>query len=125
MNRDEVFDRGLALRERMFGAQGTADVEAADDFTAKFQEVVTRECFGDIWSRDGLTPRERSMLTVAMLVALNRTPQLRAHLAGALANGVTKEEIREVLLHAMLYAGIPAALEGFRTAAAVLEEAGR
>ena len=125
MNRDEVFDRGLALRERMFGAQGIADVEAADDFTEKFQEVVTRECFGDIWSRDGLTPRERSMLTVAMLVALNRTPQLRAHLAGALANGVTKEEIREVLLHAMLYAGIPAALEGFRTATAVLEEAGR
>ena len=125
MNRDDVFDRGLALRERMFGAQGTADVEAADDFTEKFQEVVTRECFGDIWSRDGLTPRERSMLTVAMLVALNRTPQLRAHLAGALANGVTKEEIREILLHAMLYAGIPAALEGFRTAAAVLEEAGQ
>jgi 4-carboxymuconolactone decarboxylase len=124
MDRDEEFERGLALRAKMFGPGGTAEVESADDFTEKFQEVVTKHCFGDIWSRDGLTERERSMLTCAMLIALGKLPQLRGHLHGAIANGVTKDEIREILLHSMLYAGIPAALDGFRTASEVMQEAG-
>jgi 4-carboxymuconolactone decarboxylase len=124
MERDEEFERGLERRVKMFGPGGVAEVENANEFTEKFQEVVTKHCFGDIWSRDGLTARERSMLTCAMLVALGKLPQLKGHLHGAIANGVTKDEIREILLHSMLYAGIPAALDGFRTASEVIEEAG-
>jgi len=87
--------------------------------------VVTQHCFGEIWDRDGLTQRERSLLTCAMLVALNRGPQLHIHVAGAIANGVTKEELREMLLHASLYGGLPAALEGFRIAGEVFAETGQ
>jgi 4-carboxymuconolactone decarboxylase len=126
MAQSDVFDRGLARRERMFGPHGKDPVEKADDFTRDFEElVVTEHCFGEIWEREGLTQRERSLLTCAMLIALNRGPQLRGHVAGAIANGVTKEEFRELLLHASLYAGIPAAVEGFRIAGEVFAEADR
>jgi 4-carboxymuconolactone decarboxylase len=126
MTRSDVFERGLARREQMFGPHGKDPVEKADDFTRDFEElVVTQHCFGEIWERDGLTQRERSLLTCAMLIALNRGPQLRGHVAGAIANGVTKEEFRELLLHASLYAGIPAAVEGFRIAGEVFAESGR
>lgn len=126
MTRSDVFERGLARREQMFGPHGKDPVEKADDFTRDFEElVVTEHCFGEIWERDGLTQRERSLLTCAMLIALNRGPQLRGHVAGAIANGVTKEEFRELLLHASLYAGIPAAVEGFRIAGEVFAESGR
>jgi 4-carboxymuconolactone decarboxylase len=126
MTRSDVFERGLARREQMFGPHGKDPVEKADDFTRDFEElVVTQHCFGEIWERDGLTQRERSLLTCAMLIALNRGPQLRGHVAGAIANGVTKEEFRELLLHASLYAGIPAAVEGFRIAREVFAESGR
>jgi 4-carboxymuconolactone decarboxylase len=126
MTASDVFDRGAARRTRMFGSRGLAPLETADDFTRPFEElVVTHHCFGEIWDRDGLTQRERSLLTCAMLVALNRGPQLRIHVAGAIANGVTKEELREMLLHASLYAGLPAALEGFRIAGEVFAEAGQ
>ena len=126
MTQSDVFERGLARREAMFGPNGARPVQEADDFTRDFEEiVVTQHCFGEIWERAGLTQRERSLLTCAMLVALNRGPQLRGHVAGAISNGVTKEEFREMLLHASLYAGIPAAVEGFRIAREVFEEAGR
>jgi 4-carboxymuconolactone decarboxylase len=126
MTRSDVFERGLARREQMFGPHGKDPVEKADDFTRDFEElVVTEHCFGEIWERVGLTQRERSLLTCAMLIALNRGPQLRGHVAGAIANGVTKEEFRELLLHASLYAGIPAAVEGFRIAGEVFAESGR
>jgi 4-carboxymuconolactone decarboxylase len=126
MTQSDVFERGLARRRAMFGPNGTKPVENADDFTRDFEEVVvTQHCFGEIWEREGLTQRERSLLTCAMLVALNRGPQLRGHVAGAIANGVTKEEFRELLLQASLYAGIPAAVEGFRIASEVFAEAGR
>ena len=126
MTQSDVFERGLARRERMFGPKGRAPVENADDFSRDFEElVVTEHCFGEIWERTGLTQRERSLLTCAMLLALNRGPQLRNHVAGAISNGVTKEEFRELLLHASLYAGIPAAVEGFRIAGEVFAEADR
>jgi 4-carboxymuconolactone decarboxylase len=124
MTQSDVFERGLERRERMFGPRGRAPVENADDFTRDFEElVVTQHCFGEIWDREGLTQRERSLLTCAMLIALNRGPQLRGHVAGAIANGVTQDEFRELLLHASLYAGIPAAVEGFRIAGEVFAEA--
>jgi 4-carboxymuconolactone decarboxylase len=126
MTHSDEFQRGLARRQAMFGPNGTKPLESADDFTRDFEEVVvTEHCFGEIWDREGLTQRERSLLTCAMLVALNRGPQLRGHVAGAIANGVTKDEFREMLLHASLYAGIPAAVEGFRIAGEVFAEAGR
>ena len=126
MTQSDQFERGLARRQAMFGPNGTKPMENADDFNRFFEEsVVTEHCFGDIWDREGLTQRERSLLTCAMLVALNRGPQLRGHVAGAIANGVTKDEFREMLLHASLYAGIPAAVEGFRIAGEVFSEAGQ
>ena len=126
MTQSDVFERGLARREAMFGPHGKDPVQNADDFTRDFEEVVvTEHCFGEIWERDGLTQRERSLLTCAMLIALNRGPQLRGHVVGAISNGVTKDEFRELLLHASLYAGIPAAVEGFRIAGEVFAEAGR
>jgi 4-carboxymuconolactone decarboxylase len=125
MTQNDVFERGVARRKAMFGPNGTAPLDNADDFNRDFEVTVTEHCFGDIWDRDGLTQRERSLLTCAMLVALNRGPQLRGHVVGALANGVTKEELREMLMHASLYAGIPAAVEGFRIASEVFAEQGR
>jgi 4-carboxymuconolactone decarboxylase len=121
----EVFERGVARRKEMFGPNGTKPLENADDFNKDFEVLVTEHCFGDVWDREGLTQRERSLLTCTMLVALNRGPQLRGHIVGALSNGVTKDEIREMLIHASLYAGIPAAVEGFRIAAEVLAEQGQ
>jgi 4-carboxymuconolactone decarboxylase len=123
MTQSEAFERGIARRKAMYGPAGTKGVENADDFNREFEEiVVTEHCFGTIWERRGLTQRDRSLLTCAMLVALNRGPQLRGHVAGAIANGVTKEELRELLMQASLYAGIPAAVEGFRIASEVLAE---
>jgi 4-carboxymuconolactone decarboxylase len=122
----EAFERGIARRKAMYGPDGTKGVENADpDWNKDFEEtIVTEHCFGTIWDRDGLTQRERSLLTCAILVALNRGPQLRGHVGGALANGVTKAELKEMLMHASLYAGIPAAVEGFRIAGEVLAEQG-
>jgi 4-carboxymuconolactone decarboxylase len=126
MTRSEAFERGVARRKAMFGPNGTKPMEDADAFTRDFEEVVvTGHCFGEIWDREGLTQRERSLLTCAMLVALNRGPQLRGHVVGAISNGVTKDEFREMLLHASLYAGIPAAVEGFRIASEVFAEEGQ
>jgi 4-carboxymuconolactone decarboxylase len=108
----DAFETGLALRREMFGPGGADQaLEQASDFSRPLQEIVTRFCFGEIWQRPGLERRTRSMLTIAMLIAAGRTAQLPAHIRGALANGVTREELREVILHALLYCGIPAAVE--------------
>jgi 4-carboxymuconolactone decarboxylase len=103
---------GMDLRRKMFGHAGAEGAhEAASDIGLPLQEYVTDFCFGDIWQREGLTHRERSMLTVAMLMGAGRMKQVEVHLRGALANGVTKEELRELILHAMCYIGIPPAAE--------------
>ncbi|HZR92440.1 MAG TPA: carboxymuconolactone decarboxylase family protein [Gaiellaceae bacterium] len=123
---DEVFDRGLEIRRRMFGASATdAQLRDADDFTHDLQELVTRYCFGEVWGRKQLSLGLRSMLTVAMLVALGRDNELRVHVRGALANGVSREDLREIFLHAAVYCGIPAAVGAFRTAREVFAEADR
>jgi 4-carboxymuconolactone decarboxylase len=108
----------------MWGADGLAPLERATDFNRDFEELVTRYCFGEVWGREELSRAQRSMLTLALLVALGKPNQLRVHVKGAIANGVTKEQIREVLMHSAIYCGIPAAVEGFRNAAEVLEELG-
>ncbi|GGC85662.1 4-carboxymuconolactone decarboxylase [Tersicoccus solisilvae] len=121
MIKDEYYDAGLALRRAMFGPSGAEDqVEHTTDLNDKIQEVVTRYCFGDVWQRDGLDLRVRSLITLAMLVATGRSHEIRIHLRGAVANGVTAEEIRELMLHSFLYCGIPAAMDGFRAADEIL-----
>lgn len=123
MIKDSLYDVGLELRRSMFGPAGAEDqVEHTSDLNDKIQEVVTRYCFGDIWQREGLDKKTRSLITLAMLVALGRSHEVRIHLQGGLANGLTEEEIREVMLHSFLYCGIPAAMDGFRAAEEVLSQ---
>jgi 4-carboxymuconolactone decarboxylase len=118
-------EAGLALRRQMFGRAGADDaLNNASDFRRRFEEIVTGQCFGDAWNQPPLDHKARSMLTIAILATLGRSPQLRYHVQGAIANGVSKEEIREVLMQVWLYAGIPAAAEGFNVAGAVLREMG-
>jgi 4-carboxymuconolactone decarboxylase len=124
MIKDSQYDAGLELRRTMFGPAGAEDqVEHTTGFNDKMQEVVTRYCFGDIWQREGLDKKTRSLVTLAMLVATGRAHEIRIHLRGGLANGLTEEEIRELMLHSFLYCGIPAAMEGFRAAEEILTEA--
>jgi 4-carboxymuconolactone decarboxylase len=122
MNTDDAsFQAGLRIRRDMFGPAGADErLAAATDFTRPLEEAVTRYCFGDTWSRPGLDRRIRSMITLAALAALVRPNQLKVHVRGALKNGVTREEIREILLHTAVYAGIPAGVEAFTAAAEVL-----
>lgn len=124
MGREDDFTAGLALRRRMFGEAGAdRQIAAAGEFAGPLQEWVTRVCFGELWHRPGLDARMRSIVTIAMLAALNRPNQVRVHVEGALANGVAVEEIREILLHAALYAGVPAAVEAFAAATQALDAA--
>lgn len=110
--RSDAFEAGLELRRKMFGPAGAEEAHAkASEVGLPLQEYVTEFCFGDVWQREGLTHRERSMITVAMLMGAGRMKQVQVHLQGALANGVTKEELREIFLQAMCYVGIPAAAE--------------
>jgi len=122
---DELYEKGITIREEMLGAEhGRAKVESQTDFTREFEELVTRYCFASVWGREQLPRGVRSMITVAMLVALGRAQEIKVHVKGAINNGVTKDELREVLMHSAIYCGIPAAVDGFRSASAVLSELG-
>lgn len=117
----QAFDEGLAMRRRTMGdAYVDRAFANAGDFQAELQQFVTTLAWGTFWTRPGLAPRDRSLITVAMLVAQGKHHELAGHLRGALNNGVTPEELKEMLLHAIPYCGFPTALEAFRTAAAVL-----
>ena len=121
MNQD-LFDQGLQTRRAVLGAEYVdAALAGADDFSRPLQELVTQYCWGDIWNRPGLDRRTRSLLNLAMLTALNRPHELKLHLRGALRNGVTKDEIREVFLQAAIYCGVPAAVDSFRSAREVFQ----
>lgn len=112
---------GLAIMREMFGAELVDGRQAAvTDFNRPFEDLVVRYCFGEVWARPQLDRKTRSMLTLAVLTALGKPNQLRVHVQTAINNGVTQEEIREVLLHATVYAGVPAGVEAFRVAAEVL-----
>ena len=122
---DKAFTAGMNIRREMFGPGGAEERYAqATDFNRPLEEIVTRYCFGSVWGREQLTRGVRSMLTVAMLVALGRAQEIRVHVMGAINNGVSKDELREVLIHSAIYCGIPAAVDGFRNASAVLAELG-
>lgn len=123
--RDSQHDVGLKQRRAMFGVEGAEDqVHHTTDLNDKLQDFVTRYCFGDIWQREGLSVQERSKITIAMLIAQGKDHELRVHLRGGLANGLTPLQLREIAVHSVLYCGIPASNEGLRALAEVLEEKG-
>ena len=114
---DTQFEQGLITRKQVMGEDFVARAfGGATDFTAPIQQYITRNAWGDVWQRPGLDLKTRSLITVAMLTALGKQHELKGHVRGALNNGATVEEIQEVLLHATIYCGVPAAVEAFRTA---------
>ena len=124
MDTQELHDRGLRLRCEMFGAAAVEQrVNALGEFGAPLQHLINAYAYGDIWSREGLPLATKSLAMIAMMAAAGKPAELRAHLKGALKNGCTAEEIREILLLVALYCGIPAANEAHRTAVEVLREA--
>ena len=118
-----LFDQGLATRREVLGAEYVdASIKNASDFNIDMQELVTQYCWGDVWNRPGLERKTRSFLNLAMITALNRPHELKLHVRGAINNGLTKEEIKEVFLQAAIYCGVPAAIDSFRVASEVFKE---
>ena len=116
------FDKGLARRKQVMGEDFVANaLGKATDFTMPMQQYITRNAWGDVWQRDGLDLKTRSLITVAMLTALGKQHELKGHVRGALNNGASVAEIQEVLLHASIYCGVPAAVEAYRSAAEVVD----
>ncbi len=123
---ETLFDRGLPIRRAVLGpAYVDKSMENANEFMMAFQHATTELAWGYAWSRPGLDRRTRSLLNLAMLTALKAPNELKLHVKGALTNGVTVEEIKETLLHAAVYCGIPAALEAFKAANEVLVAEGK
>jgi 4-carboxymuconolactone decarboxylase len=120
---NDTYDKGRQIRTAVLGAdyvtKATGD---ADSFTKPLQDLITEYCWGAVWAREGLTRKTRSMLTLAMLSVLNRSHELRTHIRAALTNGVTRDEIREILLQVAIYAGVPASVDSTRVAREVFAE---
>jgi 4-carboxymuconolactone decarboxylase len=122
----EMFDRGLALRRDVLGADYVdGSIKSANDFMMAFQHITTEWAWGYAWGRPTLDKKTRSMLNLAMLTALGKSPEIKLHVRGAINNGLTVEDIKEVLLHATVYCGIPAGLDAFKAANEVLKEMGQ
>jgi 4-carboxymuconolactone decarboxylase len=121
MDDRERHQKGMKIRRDVLGdAHVDRATQTATEFTAPFQDLITRYAWGEVWSRPGLSRHTRSLLTLAMTIALNREEEFRLHLQAAVNNGVTREEIQEVLLHSAIYCGVPAANHAFKIAAEVL-----
>ncbi|MGH7056616.1 MAG: carboxymuconolactone decarboxylase family protein [Acetobacteraceae bacterium] len=119
----ELFRKGLAVRREVLGAEYVdGSLANADEFFRAFQKITTEMAWGEIWTRPGLSRKQRSILNLGMLTALNRSNELRLHLKAALTNGVTRDEIKEILLQACVYCGIPAGLDAFKIALEVFKE---
>lgn len=117
-----IYDKGMAVRREVLGAEHVDRAMAsADAFNGPMQALVTEYCWGAVWGREGLPRKTRSLLNLAMLTALNREHEFKLHVRGALRNGVSREEIGEVLLQAAIYCGVPAAISAFRQAREVFE----
>jgi 4-carboxymuconolactone decarboxylase len=113
----ERFERGLEIRKAVLGKEYVENsLKSADDFNRPMQELSTEYCWGAVWGREGLSRKERSLINIAMISALNRPHELKLHVAAALTNGVTRDEIREVLLQVAIYCGVPAGMDSFRIA---------
>jgi 4-carboxymuconolactone decarboxylase len=125
MKQSDQFKKGLEVRRAVLGADYVdGSLAKADDFMMAFQEITTEWCWGYAWTRPGLERKTRSMLNLAMLTALGKPAELKLHVKGALANGVLVDEIKEILLHATVYCGIPAGLDAFKAAHEVLKAEG-
>lgn len=121
----EMFEKGLAIRRSTLGADFVDKaIATADGFNRPLQEIVTQYCWGEIWGRPGLEKKTRSLLNLAMLSALNRPHEVKMHIKGAINNGVTKDEIKEVFLQVAIYCGVPAGVDSFRIAKEVFTEMG-
>jgi 4-carboxymuconolactone decarboxylase len=118
-----MYDKGLKIRRAVLGdAYVDRALANMTPFNQPLQELVTQYCWGETWGREGLSRRDRSLLNLGMISVLNRPHELKAHVKGALANGLTKDEIREVLLQVAIYGGVPAAVDSFRLAAETFAE---
>ncbi len=123
MDENAKFLAGLKVRREVLGAQYVDNVMAqADDFTQDLQQFVTEHAWGAVWTRDGLDRKTRSFLNLAMLTALNRPAELKLHVRGAINNGITRDEMKEVFLQAAVYCGAPAGIEAFKVAKQVFAE---
>jgi 4-carboxymuconolactone decarboxylase len=123
----KLYDEGMKMRKAVLGAayvENSLAGAADDEFMMAFQDITTEYCWGYAWTRPGLEHKTRSMLNLAMLTALGKPAELKLHVKGALANGVTVDEIKEILLHATVYCGIPAGLDAFKAAHEVLKAEG-
>ena len=121
----ELFAKGLKNRQEVLGAEHVQkSLDAADDFTADMQKLVTEWCWGELWSRPGLDRRTRSIINLSMLSALNRPHEIRLHVRGALNNGLSQDDIKEIFLQVAIYCGMPAGLGSFKIARKTFEELG-
>ena len=123
MTTSDKFKAGLELRRDMWGDDAAEKrTQEAPLFVRPFEQLVTEYCFGDVWNREGLDRKTRSIVTLAVLTALTKPNQLKVHVRGAIANGVSVEEIREVIMHSAVYAGVPTGVEAMGAAMEVLTE---
>lgn len=119
----ETWEKGLKIRKEVLGAEFVENsFKNADDFSRPMQDLATEYCWGYVWGREGLDKRTRSLLNLAMIATLNRPHELRLHIGGALRNGVTRDEIREVFMQVAIYAGVPAGVDSFRAAREVFAQ---
>lgn len=119
----ELFAKGLKNRQEVLGAEHVQkSLDAVNDFNADIQKLVTEWCWGELWGRPGLDRRTRSIINLSMLAALNRPHEIRLHVRGALNNGLTQNDIKEIFLQVAIYCGVPAALDGMKVAAEVIAE---
>lgn len=123
MTDEERYQAGLQVRREVLGNEYVnRSLANADDFSQPFQDLVSRYCWGDIWCREGLDRKQRSIVNISMIAALNRPHELKLHIRGALTNGLSREEIREILMQVAIYCGIPAGLDSFRIAREAFQE---
>ncbi|THB72316.1 MAG: 4-carboxymuconolactone decarboxylase [Desulfobulbaceae bacterium] len=121
--KSEKYTNGMAIRREVLGDEYVdRAISAATEFTGELQELVTENCWGEIWTREALPKKTRSLVTIAMLAALKAPKELQLHVRGALRNGCSQDEIREVLLQSAVYCGVPAGIEAFRAASEVIEQ---
>jgi 4-carboxymuconolactone decarboxylase len=119
----DMFEKGLGIRRAVLGSEYVDKAMAqVDDFSRPMQELVTKYCWGEVWGRDTLSRRDRSMINIAMISILNRPAELKLHVKGAITNGVTREEIRDIIMQVAIYAGVPAGIDAQRIAKEALSE---
>ena len=122
---EDLYARGMAIRRKVLGdAYVDKALESVDDFNRDFQRMITEYCWGNLWGREALSHKQRSLNNLCLLAALNRSQELATHVRGALRNGCTVDEIRETLMQVAVYAGVPAGVEAFRVAGQVLADEG-